>query len=71
MTMSWGSDLLLDADKNAWMQQVTRYTLKHTTVLAGDCLAVQQKAASFGFPAERSVLFPWGVDLQRFYPGTQ
>ncbi len=69
VTMSWGSDLLLDADHNARMQQVTRYTLKNTTVLAGDCLAVQQKAASFGFPAERSVLFPWGVDLQRFYPG--
>jgi len=69
LTMSWGSDLLLEADKNAWMQRVTRYTLKHTTLLAGDCLAVQQKAADFGFPAERVVLFPWGVDLQRFTPG--
>jgi glycosyltransferase involved in cell wall biosynthesis len=71
LTMSWGSDLLLEADKNAWMQRVTRYTLKHTTVLAGDCRAVQQKAAEFGFPAERVVLFPWGVDLQRFTPAKQ
>jgi glycosyltransferase involved in cell wall biosynthesis len=69
VTMSWGSDLLLEAEKNAWMQRLTRYTLNHTTVLAGDCLAVQQKAAGFGFPAERVVLFPWGVDLQRFMPG--
>jgi len=69
VTMSWGSDLLLEADKNAWMQRVTRYTLNHTTVLTGDCLAVQQKAAQFGFPADRTVLFPWGVDLQRFVPG--
>ncbi|HWR65406.1 MAG TPA: glycosyltransferase [Bellilinea sp.] len=68
LTMSWGSDLLLEADNNAWMQRVTRYTLKHSTVLAGDCLAVQQKAADFGFPAERVVLFPWGVDLERFTP---
>jgi glycosyltransferase involved in cell wall biosynthesis len=68
LTMSWGSDLLLEADKNAWMQRVTRYTLKHTTVLAGDCQAVQQKAVGFGFPAERVVLFPWGVDLERFTP---
>jgi len=68
LTMSWGSDLLLEADKNVWMHRVTRYTLKHTTVLAGDCQAVQQKAAGFGFPAERVVLFPWGVDLQRFTP---
>ncbi|MFA5835645.1 MAG: glycosyltransferase [Bellilinea sp.] len=69
VTMSWGSDLLLDADKNAWWQRVTRCTLKRTTVLAGDCLAVQQKAAQFGFPPDRAVLFPWGVDLQRFVPG--
>ena len=69
VTMSWGSDLLLDADKNAWWQRVTRYTLKRTTVLAGDCQAVQQKAAQYGFPEDRTVLFPWGVDLQRFVPG--
>lgn len=69
VTMSWGSDLLLDAGRSAWMGWVTRYTLGRTTVLAGDCLAVQQKAAGFGFPAQRSVLFPWGVDLNRFRPG--
>lgn len=66
VTMSWGSDLLVDADK---MKQLTRFTLKRTTVLAGDCMAVQNKAAEFGFPAERVVLFPWGVDLAQFKPG--
>ncbi len=69
VTMSWGSDLLKDADKNWRMHWATKYTLDHTTVLVGDCLAVQKKAAEFGFPAERVVLFPWGVDLQRFQPG--
>src|SRR3989304_2705769 len=60
---------MLGGDKNAWNKRGTRYVLKHTTVLAGDCRAVQQKAAQFGFPADRSMLFPWGVDLQRFSPG--
>lgn len=69
VTMSWGSDLLMDADRSAWMRWVTRYTLARSTVLAGDCRAVQDKAAAFGFPPERVVLFPWGVDLQRFQPG--
>ncbi len=68
VTMSWGSDLLLDAERNDWMRRITRYTLKRTTVLAGDCEAVRDKAGQFGFPAERTVLFPWGVDLQRFTP---
>lgn len=69
LTMSWGSDLLMEADRNNWMRRITRYTLKRTTVLTGDCEAVRDKAAQFGFPADRAVLFPWGVDLQRFSPG--
>ncbi len=70
VTMSWGSDLLVDADRSAWMRWVTRYTLGRTTLMAGDCRAVQDKAATFGFPSERVALFPWGVDLQRFQPGS-
>ena len=66
VTMSWGSDMLLEADV---LKFPTRYTLKRTTVLAADCMAVQNKAAEFGFPAERVVLFPWGVDLAHFKPG--
>lgn len=69
VSMSWGSDLLLDAGRSAWMRWVTRFTLRRTTVLAADCRTVQKKAASFGFPAERVVLFPWGVDLTQFRPG--
>lgn len=69
VSMSWGSDMLLDADRSAWMRWVTRFTLRRTTVLAADCRTVQEKAARFGFPAERVVLFPWGVDLARFQPG--
>jgi glycosyltransferase involved in cell wall biosynthesis len=68
VSMSWGSDLLKEADQSAWMRWVTRYTLARTTVLAADCDVVRQKAASFGFPPERAVLFPWGVDLQTFSP---
>jgi glycosyltransferase involved in cell wall biosynthesis len=66
VTMSWGSDLLKGA---AGMPGRTRFTLKRTSILLGDCQAVQQKAAEYHFPAERTVLFPWGVDLSRFSPG--
>jgi glycosyltransferase involved in cell wall biosynthesis len=69
VAMSWGSDLLFDAERGAGWKWITRYTLQHTTVLVGDCMAVQEKAVKFGFPSERVVLFPWGVDLSRFKPG--
>ena len=68
VSMSWGSDLLRDADQNAWWRWVTRFTLNRTDILVGDCDAVKKKAAEFGFPGERVVLFPWGVDLDTFSP---
>lgn len=69
VSMSWGSDMLKEAGLNDWMRWVTRYTLRRSAVLVGDCQAVRQRAADFGYPAERVVLFPWGVDLERFRPG--
>lgn len=69
VTMSWGSDLLLDAGKSRWLSWAARFTLDRTTVLVGDCDAVRRKAVEFGFPSERVVLFPWGVDLGHFSPG--
>lgn len=68
VSMSWGSDLLVDAHKNAWMKRITRYTLRRSRGLVGDCRAVQEAAAGFGFPRERVTLFPWGVDLKKFAP---
>jgi glycosyltransferase involved in cell wall biosynthesis len=69
VTMSWGSDLLLDADSSSQMRRLTEFTLGQTDVLVGDCDTVRQKAVSFGFPTERIVTFPWGVDLTHFSPG--
>jgi glycosyltransferase involved in cell wall biosynthesis len=71
VSMSWGSDLLKDADRNAFWTWATQFTLKRTAVLVGDCQAVADKAVSFGFPADRIVTFPWGVDLSRFLPPEQ
>ncbi len=68
VTMSWGSDLLKDAYSSGWMKQVTRFTLRASDVLVGDCLAVRDAAMGFGFSPENVVLFPWGVDLNRFKP---
>jgi glycosyltransferase involved in cell wall biosynthesis len=67
---SWGSDLLLDADRSSAYQRITRYTLSRADVLLGDCRAVARKAADFGFPEERSFLFPWGIDLCQFSPNS-
>ena len=68
VTLSWGSDLLLTAQRSPWMRAATRCTLDRTEIFLGDCVTVAQAAAGFGFPREQMVLFPWGVDLQHFSP---
>ena len=69
VSMSWGSDLLLDADKNVLNKIITRQVLKNSKALIGDCQAVMDKAVSYGFPKERVTLFPWGIDLGHFTKG--
>jgi glycosyltransferase involved in cell wall biosynthesis len=71
VSMSWGSDLLRDVEKSSWLKWTARYALRRTRVLVGDCLAVKEKAVSLGYPDERIVLFPWGVDLQHFQPSAE
>ncbi|MFT3892249.1 MAG: glycosyltransferase family 4 protein [Anaerolineales bacterium] len=68
LTMSWGYDLVMDADKSAWMRWVTRYTLKRSAFFTSDANVSQDKAIVFGMNPEKTVLFPWGVDIEHFVP---
>ncbi|OGO19498.1 MAG: hypothetical protein A2Z14_04010 [Chloroflexi bacterium RBG_16_48_8] len=69
ITMSWGSDLLLDA-RMGLGRWIAKYTLGKTTVLLCDCDAVAEVAQELGMPRERIIQFPWGVDLDHFSPGS-
>lgn len=71
VSMSWGSDLLRDAHKNAGYCAITRFTLRRSTILVGDCQAVHDSAVSFGFPSGNIFTFPWGIDLKRFAPAAE
>lgn len=71
VSMSWGYDLLHDARRNALWAWATRYTLKRSAVMVGDCSTVRDAAISYGMPGERIVAFPWGVDLEHFSPESQ
>ena len=66
LSMSWGYDLLIDAERNTWWRWATRFTLKHSAVLVGDCQTIRQKAIAYGMADDKIHTFPWGIDLQTF-----
>jgi len=66
VSMSWGYDLLHDARKNPLWAWSTRYTLRHSAAMVGDCDTIRRLAISYGMPDERIVTFPWGVDIHHF-----
>ena len=68
VSMSWGYDLIQDAQRNAWQRWATRFTLQRSAMLVGDCNTIRKIAISFGMPDERIVTFPWGIDLAHFSP---
>ena len=68
LAMSWGFDLVRDADLNSWMRWVTRYTLKRSTFFTSDAYVSREKAVAFGMNPERTVIFPWGTDIEHFMP---
>jgi glycosyltransferase involved in cell wall biosynthesis len=63
---SWGYDLLVDADRSALWRWATRFTLRRSAVMVGDCNTIRQRAIALGMPDQRIITFPWGVDLEHF-----
>lgn len=69
ISMSWGYDLLQDADRSWLWRKITQYTLRRSMRLITDCQTVLDKAVELGMQKENITAFPWGVDLARFTPG--
>ncbi|HEY9152083.1 MAG TPA: glycosyltransferase, partial [Anaerolineales bacterium] len=66
LTMSWGFDLMQDAERNRWMKLITRYVLRHSDFFTSDAQITRDKAVAYGMKPDRTVVFPWGVDLKHF-----
>jgi glycosyltransferase involved in cell wall biosynthesis len=58
----------MDADKSAWMKWVTSYTLRHSAYFASDANVSRNKAVSFGMNPAKTIIFPWGTDIEHFNP---
>jgi len=68
VTMSWGYDLLKDVKRNRWWEWATRFTLKRTDALVGDCATIRDLAVQYGMNSDRIVAFPWGANIDKYSP---
>ena len=68
LAMSWGYDLVMEADKSTWLRWVTRYTLKRSAFFASDANVTREKAIAYGMDPLRTAIFPWGTDIEHFVP---
>ena len=70
LTMSWGFDLMDDVHHNKWWEWVTCFTLKRSTFFISDAMVTRDKAVAYGMNPNKTIVFPWGVDLEHFKPST-
>ncbi len=69
LMMSWGSDLLVDADQAPDWRWAAFFALCHADAFQCDCQAVREKAqAIYPLGDDRILQFPWGIDLDLFCP---
>ena len=68
LAMSWGYDLVQDAESSWWMKRITWYVLRNLAFFTSDANVSRDKAVAFGMNPEKTVIFPWGVDIEHFVP---
>jgi glycosyltransferase involved in cell wall biosynthesis len=70
LAMSWGSDILAPENIFGLQAWATRYALRRSDMALADCAVVQDRIMALScLQNNHIVVFPWGVDLNRFHPG--
>jgi glycosyltransferase involved in cell wall biosynthesis len=65
---AWGSDVFLAGRR----QKATyRLLVRHADVVMADSVALARALNDLGAPADRTIVFGWGVNLEAFSPGTR
>jgi glycosyltransferase involved in cell wall biosynthesis len=70
VSVSWGSDMLVDAARSEESKMITQRALSASDVLVCDSDAVRRAFGQYvNMAPDRIVQFPWGIDLDRLSPG--
>jgi glycosyltransferase involved in cell wall biosynthesis len=69
LLMPYGSDILIEAERSLLRKLVVKYTIGKADIITCDCETVKNKIIQMtGFEEDKIVIFPWGIELEKFYP---
>ena len=69
LAMPWGSDILVEPERSRVLRGIVQYVLRRADMITCDCQVVADRIVALsGFPRDRIVVFPWGVDRAVFHP---
>ncbi len=68
LQIAWGSDVFVAPNQNPLYHFIVEYSLKHADLVTIDCQTGKRALVALGYPAEKVVVFPWGIDQERFNP---
>jgi len=68
LTMSWGYDLVMDAESSWWMKRITYFVLRNSAFFTSDANVTREKAIAYGMNPANIVVLPWGTDIEHFQP---
>ena len=69
LLMPWGSDILVHPKKSFLIKMLTKFTLRRADRITCDAEFVKREIIRIsGFPEDKIVVFPWGIDLKKFNP---
>ena len=72
LVMPYGSDVLLDTQRNAWFAYANRAVFRAADWVTCDAEHVKRKLiADFSYPAEKITVIPWGIDVESIAGGKQ
>ncbi len=67
LQIAWGSDVLI-APQNPMFRIIVKYSLRQADLVIVDCETGKQTIIELGYPAEKIVVLPYGIDLAVFNP---
>lgn len=69
LLMPWGSDVLILPKETLLLRWLTRFVIKRADMITCDAEFVKQEIIKLSnYPADKIVVFPWGIDLEKFNP---